>query len=114
MSPQFYRMRLVKDGPAVGVRIWHGGSLDPITGEELERPHFWRCAVNGMQVPINEIIPWWGDAGSHDHVPGEPITADLYAYYAKDHAWAKAYAPTDPAANPRKKVDMTQLPPIRW
>ncbi len=112
-APIFHRAQLVKDGPMVGVKIWRGFPTDPVTREVLERAWKLRAEVNGVEVDVASIAPWLAD-GTGSTIPGEPIAEAAYEFYCQDRAWAKTYAPTDPAANPRKKVDMSSMPPIPW
>ena len=60
----FYRLKLVRGGPWVSVRIWYG-----TIGEEDRTPQ-WQCLVNGTEADIWEIWPWVG---------GREITEAEYA-----------------------------------
>ena len=49
-TPGFYRIRKVKGGPFVAVRVWLWHPVDPLTGEELtERGMRWQCQLNGYE-----------------------------------------------------------------
>lgn len=56
-TPGLYRTRLVKGGPWVAARIWHGPPSDPLTGEVLERAHALRCEIDGRGLV--EPVEWW-------------------------------------------------------
>jgi hypothetical protein len=112
-EPMFYRVRLVKDGKMVGVKIWKGFGQDPLTGETLERAWKWRAAVNGDEIDINEIEPQFADGTGYD-VRGEAIAETDYDWYVADYRWARDHSPNDPSANPRKPVDMNTIDPIPW
>lgn len=98
--PGFYRRRLVKGGPWVGARIWHGPPFDPITREPLDRSHALRCEVNGEQVDVFDAWTW---------LAGEPISEAefLYLEALRDHALA--HEPDHPAAQPRRPIDRMTL-----
>jgi hypothetical protein len=96
-----YRMRLVKGGPAVGVRVWHGPPHDPHTGEEMDRSWRWQAEINGEPADIGFVWPACGR---------EPIPAAEYAYLTEMARWAQRNAPASPAANPRRKIDLIAAP----
>lgn len=52
-----YKMRLVRNGPWVPVRIWFAPSCDPATGEECDRSPHWQAEINGQ--PCDSIWSAW-------------------------------------------------------
>lgn len=113
-APRFFRLSLVKGGPLAGVKIWRGHPVDPDTGETLtERPALWRAQVNGVDEPIEHVAPWFVD-GIGEVMNGTEITEIDYQFYVANHRWAKEYAPEDPAAKPREKVDLNKIAPLKW
>lgn len=114
MTARYFKLALVKRGPMCGVKVWRGFPVDPDTGEILtERPILWRCEVNGTPEPIEDVAPWIAD-GTGEVMRGAEINETEYQFFVKNHQWAVRYAPDDPAAAPRKAVDMNSLPPIKW
>lgn len=101
----FYRRRLVKDGPLVAVRIEHSVARDPVTGEQLDRSPVWLAWCNGGEVDVFDVWPGCS---------GEPITEDEYRYLLSLKEWAEQNDRTAPEANPRKPIDMTLMPPIKF
>lgn len=95
--PGFYRMRLRSGGMMVGVRIWHGAPLDPVTGEELDRSHRWCAAVNGRPCDLERVWPACADQSS---------TAAEYEFLSKQQAWGEQHAPDSAYADPTRKVDL--------
>jgi hypothetical protein len=88
----------------VGVRIWHGPPLDPVTGEELDRSWRWQAQANGELVEFDDV--WPGCAG-------DPITERQYREYAAQQRWAQQHAPDSSFANPRQRHDpLTALLPF--
>lgn len=113
-EPTYYRTRIVKGGPIVGLKIWHGYPIDPDTGEVLtERPALWRAEVNGEPVPINDVAPQFAD-GTGDSIRGDECDEDEYLFLASDAKWASKYSPQDPAAKPRERINMNEIGPIKW
>lgn len=95
----FFRRKLVKDGPWVGVVIWVEQDTDEIG--ELIAPEVMRCEVNGrMRDPEDE----W------TYVADKPISEERYRFMVADASWAKRNAPDDPAANPHTRVDLISTP----
>ncbi|SNT20168.1 hypothetical protein [Sphingopyxis indica] len=92
-----YRIRLGRDTVAIGVRLWFGAPLDPVTGEELDRSHRWQAqADDGEILDFERVWP----ACARD-----PITeADFKARCAR-RAWARENAPDSAYAERGRKVD---------
>ena len=51
----YYRLKLVRGGPPLGVKIWWA----PKAGAEDRTPQ-WQCLVNGTEADVWEIWPWVG------------------------------------------------------
>lgn len=54
----FYRMRLVRGGPFVPVRIWIEAVTDPKTGE-LAEPERFRAEIEGIEVSPQQVADRW-------------------------------------------------------
>lgn len=81
-----YRIRQVKGGPPVALRIWLGFAIDPATGEEVaERGMRWQCTLNGERVPVEDY--WPGCArdpiapAEHDRIVRESRTMDADSHF---------------------------------
>lgn len=97
--PGWYRRRLTKGGPYVGVVIFIGCPIDPWSGEPMQRSPLLRCWVNGEEE--NPIEQWtW--------VAGNRITQAEYDFLMADAAHATEYRPTAPRANPSRKIDLME------
>lgn len=107
----FYRTRLIKDGPEVGVRLWWGQPV--IDGETQDRAPRWCIEVNGetdyvekdpehpeyrCRVPL-DVSRYWPWCGKNK------ITEAEYRYLVEHSKWAREHAPHLPDAQPRKKID---------
>lgn len=99
----FYRMRRVRNGPFVAVRIWFGQPYDPATGEYCDRSYCWRAAIDGVQVGIWDVWP---------ACSGRPICEGDYRFMRAMSTHAKAHEPGMPQANPFKPINLSTLPPI--
>lgn len=96
-----YRMRLVAGGIAVGVRIWHGAPLDPVTAEELDRGHRWQATANGEPMLIERAWPKCADT---------PIEQAEYDHLCALQSWAREAAPTSAVANPTRRLSPLNSP----
>lgn len=97
----WYRRRLIRGGPWVPARIW---LVQSIEDGMLVSDEFQRCQVNAAERDPEEEWLW---------LARQPITHDEFVYLAKVAGWAEAYDPNDPAAQPRKKIDLMKVsPPI--
>lgn len=54
----FYKMRLVRNGPWVPVKIW----FSAVPGSEDQTP-IWHCLVNNQPADVWGIWPWVGGRG---------------------------------------------------
>lgn len=93
----YYRMRLVRGGPFVPVRIYFGPSFDPATGEWCDRSHFWRAILDGEQADIWRVWP---------ACSGRPICEGDYRYMRAMSAHARAHEPGLPQANPTAPINL--------
>lgn len=97
----FYRFKLRSGAPYVGVRIWHGQPLDPVTLEPLDRSLRWCAAVNGRPIDLERVWP---------RCAGDAINPSEYAYLLRLNAWALENAPESALADPMKRVDPLTAP----
>jgi hypothetical protein len=100
--PGFYRIRLPgKDRPLVAARIYERLPDDGDTpaGEILGEP-------------CDPVLVWTGRDRQPLIAPEGYTVENWYRYLCADAAWAKAHAPEEPAARPRRPVDLAALPPI--
>lgn len=105
-SPQAgtYQMRLVKNGPWVGVLIEFAQPPDPENpAERLDRSLRWMAWVDGRPREVMDIWPW---------CCGRPISLAEYRFLLARADHAEKYEPDSPFADPRRAVDlMTVKPP---
>jgi hypothetical protein len=97
----FYRTRLRSGGVYVGVRIWFGAPLDPVTGEELDRGHRWQAHVNGAYHSIEVLWPKCADG---------PCDEAEYRHLSSLQSWASKHAPDSAIADPTKAIDPLNSP----
>lgn len=93
-----YKMRLVRGGPFVVVRVWRGFGRDPLTGQEIERGYHWRAMRDGRQVDIWSV---WPGCASHpiDETEAQKIEA-------------RKSDPEAPERFPGSPVDLGTMKPI--
>ncbi len=96
----WYKRRLVRGGPWVPAAVWLHQEIDPETGELLG-PEVLRCEVAGQECDPDDA---WS------YIAGAPISEQLYKLMHADSAWAKKWAPNDPIANPRERIDPGKMP----
>lgn len=93
----FYRVRIGAETVAVGVRLWFGAPLDPVTGEELDRGWRWQAqADDGSFLEFERVWP----ACARD-----PITEDSFNARRARREWAREHAPNSAYAELGRKVD---------
>lgn len=97
----FYRFRLRRGAVPVGVRIWFGAPLDPVTGEELDRSPRWQATANGRYIDLARVWPACAD---------EPIDESEHRYLCGLQAWGETHAPGSPHADPTRAVDLLTAP----
>jgi hypothetical protein len=105
--PGFYRLRLVKGGMPAPVRVELVGEFCPETGEPMEDIET-VVTVDGVKQPFERIDRLIESI----NIGGQPVTEAEYNYRLDVGQWAKAYAPDDPAADPRSAIDLNRMKPI--
>lgn len=93
----YYRGRLRSGAVRVGIRVWFGPPLDPVTGEEMDRSWRWQAQANGEYVDLDHVWPVCA---------GEPISEAEYRALVARSEWAKQHAPDSSYADPRRKRDL--------
>lgn len=93
----WYRTKLRSGGVYVGVRVWHGAPLDPVTGEEMDRSHRWQAYVNGSYIDLPRVWPGCAD---------EPISEADYRHYCRLQQWGEQHAPDSALADPTRRIDL--------
>lgn len=102
--PGPFRIRLVSGGPWVPARITYGPTVDPETGETLDRSPLWEAVVLGKRVAEPSPCPQTAGAVSVA-ARGNPVTETEYDYLMRLHAWAVDHDRWHPAAAPREPID---------
>lgn len=103
----WYRMKLVRNGPWCGVRIWHGAPPDPDNpGELLDRSHRWQASINDpgshlWNCSIERVWPWCA---------GNSISEAEYNYLLALSKHAKEHAPEMAEADPSKPINPLTVP----
>jgi hypothetical protein len=111
-EPGFFKMRLVRGGPWVAALIWRPCPMILPQPSEMtpaledwcfptERPRLLRATISEDEASPNEV---W-ERGSR-------ISPREYQKLLDVHRYAVAYAPHEPEANPRRKVDLGRQPSI--
>lgn len=100
-EPGFFKTRLVRGGPYVPARIFREPAVDPLTGEVMERPCLLQAEIAGRACDPERV---WHFAW--------PIEEAEYRYLVATAAWAERHAPSEPAANPGRAIDLNDLPPL--
>jgi hypothetical protein len=100
-KPGFYRMRLRSGGAYVGVKVWFGAPLDPVTGEEMDRSHRFQAEINGAYAELDRVWP---------RCAGDPITEAEYQHLCATQQWAQQHAPDSALAQPTRRFDPLSSP----
>lgn len=114
MIVRFFRARLVKGGPAIGVRMFVGPPI--VDGEELDRSPRLQVMVDVEATSRAVLMLGTGDIPVE--IDGvtlrsiEPVTEAEYRYLVAHRAWASDHAPNHPKAQPRKAVDWSTMLPF--
>jgi hypothetical protein len=95
----FFKRRMVRGGIYVPCKIWIVQDIGP-DGELLDDVTM-LAEVNGDPADPEDI---WS------YVAGEPISEAEFKYLTARGEWAVRYAPNDPAANPRERIDALTSP----
>lgn len=100
--PGYWLIRLARGAPLVPacIRLIHTTSEPGNPDNAMERSPFLAAFVSDEPVDMDRV--WL--------TRGEPIPKIEYLYKCADAAWAKEHAQDEPAANPRKPVDLLQSP----
>lgn len=109
-EPGYFSLRLVKGGPMVGAELTYAPPNDPETGEPLDRSYYWSARIDGEHDPSPEPMP--SERVMRVWLHGRRIDKAEYDYLTKDAEWARRFAPDDPRANPRQKVDIRVIRPL--
>lgn len=113
-APRFFRARLAKLGPFVGVKVFFGPPL--VDGELLDRSP--RLQAQVEVETTGRAVLHLGEDGVPVEIDGltlrniEGCTEAVYRFLVADAAHAREWRPDHPKANPRKPVDWlrTRLP----
>lgn len=108
-EPGFFRLRLVRGGPWVCARIFLPCPFDIWSGEPTERPRQLLAEID-EEGDLDPAIGMRLVAPHRVWHYGEVITAREFAFLRADAKWARHNSPTDPKAQPRKKVDPLDIP----
>lgn len=95
-TPGFYRFRLKRGAPPVGIRIYFGLPLEPWTGEVMDRAPCWNARMNAAWIDIDRVWP---------AAMKEPIDEAEYRFLAQAANYAVRNDAYDPRAQPHKAVD---------
>lgn len=111
MTRHYYRARLVKNGPDIGVATWFGAPW--IDGEEVDRSPRWQALIGhettARAILMGNELPIEVDGVGLRNI--ERIKERDYGFLVATSGWATEHAPDRPEANPRKAVDFHQLKP---
>lgn len=113
-SPRFFRARLVKGGPFIGVRLFVGPPI--VDGEELDRHHRLQVLVDNETTSRPVLMLGEGDIPVE--IDGvtlrsvEPVPEAEYRFLVADAAHAREWRPDHPKASPREPVDFSTLLPF--
>lgn len=111
MIERFWRAKLIKDGPFIGVCTFFAGPL--VDGEILDRSPRWQAIV--ADETFARVI-LMGENGCPIEVDGkflrniEGVREPEYRHLIAHAAWAKQYAPHLPDARPEKPIDWMETP----
>ena len=100
-TPGFYRLALRSGAAPVGVRIWFGQPLDPVTGEEMDRSLRFQAQANGEMIDLEEVWP---------RCARQIITETEYDLMCRKARWAREHAPDSALADPRRRIDPLNSP----
>jgi len=95
----FYKMRRVKDGPWVAVRLWQGFGVDPDGGDDRGM-WVWRAERGGKDVDVDDVWPWCAKT---------PIDEAEYRFLLARADYAVAHDHRMPDAKPTKPVDYSTM-----
>ena len=97
--PGFYAVRMAKGAVEIACEVGYGPTVDPATGEPLDRSWYWTVAFDG------EVPPSYSSPAVYPRLLiGRPIDRAEDEFIVADRAWARAHAPSSPEAQPRKSI----------
>ncbi len=97
-APGFFLLRLVRGGPHVPAAIMFDGLQ-------------WQAVINGEPREAHADPAFAPDVFRIWH-GGRTCTETEYRYRLQLQAWAAKHAPAHPAARPRDRIDLPNLPPV--
>ncbi len=97
-----YQIRLVKAGPFVPVRIWTT-SGEPDAAGVLTSDQIIKATADGDDVDVFDVWPYCA---------GEPIEENEYLFMTERIQWDRDHAPSEPGANPRRRIDFHTTKPV--
>lgn len=101
----YWRAKLVKDGPWIGVKTVFGPPI--VEGEELDRSPRWQALVRtettGRAVLYGDECPIEVEGIGLRNL--ERITEQEWRYLVDHAAWSTTHAPHLPDAAPKVKID---------
>lgn len=77
---------------------------------EMDRSPFLAAFIGGEVVSFATLFPTTDDLGERIVRIEQEIDEKEYQFRLADAAWAKKHAPHEPAANPRKRINLLQAP----
>lgn len=100
-----YKIRRVRHGPWVGVRLWFDTDrTEPGNPEnKLDRSAIWRCEIDGQEV---ELLRAWPQCERN------PVDRKEYRWLLADASHARRHRPAAPEANPTHAVDIGSMPAL--
>ena len=108
----YWRGRLAKKAPFVGVKVWFGAPV--IDGEELDRSPRWQCLVRNettsRAILEGDSVPITIDGVFVRNL--ERITEAEYQFLVAHSEYSTAFAPHNPDASPTEAIDVTKLTSI--
>lgn len=107
-QPGYFKMRLVRKGPFVPAIIYmpcpcvpQGFAIAPCQWlEPTERSRFLIAEIDGGDAEVERV--WIG---------GHPIDLPEWQYLTDAAAWDRDNAPYAPATNPRRSINLNEMPP---
>lgn len=110
IAPRYFMLRLRRDGPLVPARIIE---IDHEPGEPDNPRDRWPatlCCVDiaGEVRPPEELTERFFAPMSHWKY-AEPVSETEYRYQLTRLRWAEKNRPSDPALQPRRKIDPRQV-----
>ncbi len=99
-TPGYWLMRLVSGGPRVptAIVIVHTTREPGEESNRMDRSPFIAAFIAGEPVAVDEV--WLRR--------GEQITEADYRFRVAEAAWCREFAPDEPIAQPRKRIDLMQ------